>query len=147
MTASQLRLRLALRFCATSENLCSVAVGAPRCPGDRFQAGNLSTLISAEGSQALLARALHLARVQFSYLHGVRAGRAPEACLEGLAQRLHELEPGQANEAVTALLGTFLDLLIGFIGEDLSRRLVREVWPDLPLCWVAWSHTALEAKP
>ena len=30
-------------------------------------------------------------------------------------------------------MGLLLDLLVGFIGEDLTLRLVREAWPDLPL--------------
>jgi hypothetical protein len=90
----------------------------------------LSRSVSAAGSQAMVSRALHLTRAEFPFLEGVCAGTPPEACFEGLIERVHNVEAG---EALVALLGTLLDLLVGFIGEDLTMRLVREVWPELPL--------------
>jgi hypothetical protein len=92
----------------------------------------LARLVSPAGSQAILSRALHLARADFPFLEGVLAGRPPEACLEGLDERLHTVETRDASGALLAVLGAMLDLLVGFIGEDLTVRLVREVWPDLP---------------
>jgi hypothetical protein len=46
---------------------------------------------------------------------------------------VHDVEAGEAGKGLLAVLGTLLDLLVKFIGEDLTVRLVREVWPDLPL--------------
>jgi hypothetical protein len=92
----------------------------------------LSRLVSPAGAQAILSRALHLARREFPFLEGVVAGQPPELCLEGLDERLHGVKSSDASAGVLALLGAMLDLLVGFIGEDLTVRLVREVWPDLP---------------
>jgi hypothetical protein len=93
----------------------------------------LSQLISRTGSQALLSRVLHLTQVEFPFLEGVRAGRAPEACLVGLREHAHGVDPDEAAMAMLAVLGTLLDLLVGFIGEDLTFRVVQEVWLDVPL--------------
>ncbi len=32
-----------------------------------------------------------------------------------------------------ALLGTLIALLVSFIGEDLTFRVLRDVWPELPM--------------
>jgi hypothetical protein len=93
----------------------------------------LSQLISRTGSQALLSRVLRLTQVEFPFLEGVRAGSAPEACLVGLRERAHGVDPVEAARAMLAVLGTLLDVLVGFIGEDLIFRVVQEVWLDLPL--------------
>ena len=60
------------------------------------------------------------------------AGLPLETCLVGLDERLHGVKTSDASAGLLALLGAMLDLLVGFIGEDLTVRLVREVWPDLP---------------
>jgi hypothetical protein len=97
----------------------------------------LSSLVSPAASQALLSRALHLARAEFPFLDGVRADTSPETCFEGLGERAHQVEADEAGKGLLAvlriLLDLLLDLLVGFIGEDLTLHLVREVWPDLPL--------------
>jgi len=93
----------------------------------------LSRLVSPAGSQAILSRALHLARADFSFLEQVRAGITPETCFEELAEHINDVEDGEARQGLLAVLGILLDLLVAFIGEDLTVRLVREVWPDLPL--------------
>jgi hypothetical protein len=93
----------------------------------------LSRLVSPTGSQAILSRALHLARAEFAFLEGVRVGTPPEACLVGLGGRVSNNDAGEAARGLLAVLGLLLDLLVGFIGGDLTFRLVREVWPDLPL--------------
>jgi hypothetical protein len=90
-------------------------------------------LVSPAGAQAILSRALSLARAEFAFLEGVRAGAAPEACFEGLRERMDDVQLVEANNALFAVLSALLDLLVTFIGEDLTLRLVREVWPDLPL--------------
>lgn len=91
----------------------------------------LARLVSPGGAQAIWARALHLARREFPFLTGVRAD--PDACFDGLAEHLRGVEPAAADAALQAVLGRVLDLLVGFIGEDLTLHLVREVWPDMPL--------------
>jgi hypothetical protein len=94
---------------------------------------HLSKWVSPVGSHAILSSALNRARAEFPFLEGVHAGTALEACLEGLREQLHDVEAGEASKGVLAVVAALLDLVVGFIGEDLSLRLVREVWPDLPL--------------
>ena len=93
----------------------------------------LSRLVSPDGSQAIVSRALHLARAEFPFLDGVRGGTAPEACFEGLDARVQQVGPAEAGKGVQAVLGALLDLLVGLLGEDLTLGLVRDVWPDLPM--------------
>jgi hypothetical protein len=86
----------------------------------------LSTLAGATGFHALLGRALTLAKAQDPHFAGVRL--QPDGSLDGLSE-LCNTEDGQAGEALIAQL---LGLLDAFIGQDLTLRLVLDVWPDLP---------------
>jgi hypothetical protein len=95
-------------------------------------APGVSRLVSPAGFQAILSRALHIARAEFPCLKGVRAGIAPATCLEGMSEHVHDIDTGEAVKELLAVLGTLIDLLVRFIGEDLTLRLVREVWPELP---------------
>jgi hypothetical protein len=80
----------------------------------------------------MLTRALHLARAQYPFLEGVRAGKAPDAYLQGLEESSRGVDAETANQGLLAVLGTLLDLLIRFIGEELTFRLLAEVWTDVP---------------
>jgi hypothetical protein len=93
----------------------------------------LAQLITAAGYQALLTRALHLARRDFSVLEGVRVGATTDLCFDGLAALLDGVEPATMRDALTAILAGVIGLLATFIGDDLALRLVRDVWPEIPL--------------
>lgn len=93
----------------------------------------LAQLVTMAGSHALLARALHLARVEFPFLEGVRPCPPPEFCLEGVRERVRGVEPTMAQHGLASILASLIGLLVTFIGEDLALRLVRDVWPDVPL--------------
>ncbi len=92
----------------------------------------LSRWVSPAGSQAILGRALHLGRVEFPFLEGVRAGRPPEACFLGLDERAHDIEASTVGHGLLLVLRIQLGLLVGFIGEDLTVRLLSEARLDLP---------------
>jgi hypothetical protein len=92
----------------------------------------LGQSVSAAGSQALVARALHLARAEFPFLEGVSAGATPEECFAGLRKRVLSFEVSEVRTGLVAVLGILLDLLVGFVGAGLTWRMVRDVWPDLP---------------
>lgn len=115
----------------TVEEFRLVSAAAERVCQQLFRP--LSRLVSAAGSEAMLSRALHLARVEFPFLEGVRAGQGPPACLEGLSERLRLVDADEAGRAMVAVVRILLDLLAVFIGEELTLRLVREGWPDLPI--------------
>jgi hypothetical protein len=52
-----------------------------------------------------------------------------EGVLEGLEEMRAELSPEAILEGRVVLLAEMLGLLVAFIGESLSLRLVREIWP------------------
>jgi hypothetical protein len=93
----------------------------------------LAQLITPVGSEALLGRALQLSRVEFPFLDGVHAMRNTDPLIERLGQAAASVKPSQAHEGFVVVLGTLLALLVSFIGENLTLRVLREVWPELPM--------------
>jgi len=108
---------------------------------------HLSKRIGQEGFRVLLARALSLTTAVFPYLSAVRVGA--DGALVGLrgaidcgsqeardnGTRNNGTRDGRTQEdtaeAATALIAQFLGLLIVFIGEDLTLRMLDAVWPGL----------------
>jgi hypothetical protein len=86
----------------------------------------LSTLAGTTGFRALLGRALTLAKAQDPHLTGTRV--QPDGSLVGLSELRNKEEDGPAG---LALIAQLLGLLDAFIGQDLTLRLVADVWPDL----------------
>jgi hypothetical protein len=92
---------------------------------------NLATFMGNAGFSALLSRALALARAEVSWLSAMQV--KADGALEGV-EKLHvQLDPDELFEGRVVLLAQLLGLLVAFIGEDLTVRLVREVWPKVPL--------------
>src|ERR1019366_1146674 len=87
---------------------------------------SISTLAGNSGWLALLSRALTLAKAQVPELGPVQV--RTDGSLEGL----NELRANQAPEAGALIITQLLGLLGLLIGEYLTRRLVADVWPDLP---------------
>lgn len=92
---------------------------------------SLATLMGNEGFRALLARALVMAKSEVPWLREVRV--AADGSLEGLEEHHSQLDPDEFFEGKIVLLAQLLGLLVAFIGEDLTLRLVRDVWPKVPL--------------
>lgn len=82
----------------------------------------LTTLVGVGGFRSLLARALTLAK-KGSPLLG-----AWEVKSDGSLQGLN----GEAAQSDAVLIAQLIGLLITFIGESLTLRLLHDVWPDLP---------------
>ena len=82
----------------------------------------LVALTGTAGFSSLLARSLTLAKRESPALTAVEV--QPDGSLKGLK--------GEAAEAHPILVGYLLSLLITFIGETLTMRLVHDAWPDLP---------------
>lgn len=80
----------------------------------------LSKLVGETGSRALLARALTLAKREAEVLSPVKV--TDEGALEGWN--------GKADSASTVLVGHLLGLVVTFLGEALTLRLLHDVWPD-----------------
>jgi hypothetical protein len=88
-------------------------------------------LMGNAGFRALLARALVLAGDEVSWLRAVHV--KSNGALEGWA----EIQPPLSADTFLAgrieLVAQMLGLLVAFIGENLTLRLVHEVWPKMPL--------------
>lgn len=104
---------------------------------DKLRA-HLSKRIGQEGFRTLLARALILSTAPFPHLSAVRVGTDGSliglraAIGRGLGEtRGSETREDTAVEGAVALVAHLLALLITFIGEDLTRRLLSTVWPEL----------------
>jgi hypothetical protein len=89
----------------------------------------LATLMGNAGFRALLSRALALANAEVSWLRAVHVNTG--GSFEGLDKLGAQVDPDEIFEGCVVLLAQLLGLLVAFIGEDLTLRLVREVWLKL----------------
>ncbi|HEX9095255.1 MAG TPA: hypothetical protein VF990_04040 [Candidatus Dormibacteraeota bacterium] len=87
----------------------------------------ITRFAGADGFTALLRRALALARAEVPALHGIT--QKADGSLEGLEQLAADARD-VAIDAAVAITAHLLGLLVTFIGEPLTVRLVREAWPD-----------------
>ena len=89
---------------------------------------HLIRLTGVDGFRSLLSRALTLAKAEVPSLNMVHV--RPDGSLEGFGGIEQSQEAGAAGQAGITLVARLLDLLVTFIGESLTLRLVREKWPD-----------------
>ncbi len=105
---------------------------------DKLRA-HLSQRIGQEGFRTLLARALTLTTPRFPRLKAVRV--EADGSLSGLRRAADaspqeaqdDVTPQEAVEGTTALAAHLIELLITFIGEDLTLRVLSTVSPTLSL--------------
>jgi hypothetical protein len=92
---------------------------------------HLATLMGNVGFSAILSRALVLANAEIPWLRAVHV--KADGSFEGLDELGMQVGPAEIFEGRVVLVAQLLGLLVAFIGESLTLRLVREVWPKLPL--------------
>jgi hypothetical protein len=92
---------------------------------------HLATLMGKVGFRALLSRALVLTNAEVPWLRALHVNA--DGSLEGLDELDAQVDPKEIFEGRVVLLAQLLGLLVAFIGENLTLRLVREVWPKLSL--------------
>lgn len=85
---------------------------------------HLATLMGNIGFKALLSRALALAAAENPSLLSLHIKA------DGSFERAEAAVAVTAPEGGAALVVQLLGLLATFIGEDLTLRLVRDVWPE-----------------
>ena len=91
---------------------------------------HLAKFVGIAGFHSLLARSLVLAKPKAHWLLSVRVGS------DGTLEEFHGGDPPSdalVADGCTALLTQFLALLVTFIGESLTLRLVQEIWPTVRL--------------
>ena len=91
---------------------------------------SLARFAGPDGFASLLRRALVLARAEVPALQSVEA--KADGSVEGFERVAAEMGDGGADAAV-AIIAHLLGLLVTFVGESLTLRLVRDAWPDVPL--------------
>jgi hypothetical protein len=92
---------------------------------------HLATLTGRGGFHALLSRALAMARGEVDWLSTV--GLTEEGALSVSDEGVTKVDAKALAEGSMVLVAQLLGLLVAFIGEKLALRIVREIWPKLPL--------------
>ena len=90
----------------------------------------LTRFAGPEGFASLLRRSLALARADSPALEAVTFN--PGGSLDGLEGLASDTRDG-GPEAVVGIVAHLLGLLVTFIGEPLTLRIVREAWPEARL--------------
>ena len=124
----QLALRALAQRAGSAAGAAALAAAAQCAYDDLAQVS--APLIGQVGVDALTGRTLYLAQRKYPWL--VHA-REPEQWKGPFAQIVFCLErqdPAVATEAAGAVLTIFTGLLVTFIGEPLTARLLRQAWPD-----------------
>ena len=88
----------------------------------------LCALAGVAGFRSLLSRALMLARAEAPSLSVVEV--AADGSLKGLDELEPQIDKEQARDRGTILIAQLIGLLLTFIGEGLTLRLVQDVWPE-----------------
>ena len=91
----------------------------------------LAALMGNVGFRALISRALALSNAEIPWLRPVHV--KADGSFEGLDELGAQVGPDEIFEGRVVLLAQLLGLLVTFIGELLTLRLVRDVWPKLSL--------------
>ena len=124
----QIAHRLMTQQVGTSRDSDSVASAAVTVY--RQLLDSLSPLLGELGSAALLRRSLRLTETAFPCYTEVRRAES-DGLLQAVGVCLRRQSPDIASEASVALLATYLELLATLIGEQLTRQLLQEAWPEL----------------
>ena len=88
----------------------------------------LCSLAGIAGFRSLLSRALALAKAQAPSLISVQI--AADGSLKGLDEHGQEEDKEMSKEGGAILITQLLGLLLLFIGEGVTLRLVQDVWPE-----------------
>jgi hypothetical protein len=87
----------------------------------------LSAVAGVKGFRSLLSRARVLAQAEAPLLEGMLIN--PDGSFEYSPAMEERLATKEAAKAGAALAGELLGLLVTFIGEGLTLRLVHDIWP------------------
>jgi hypothetical protein len=88
----------------------------------------LCSLAGVAGFRSLLTRALALARVEAPSLSAVQVGA--DGSLKGLEDLALQEDKDLSKAEGAILIAQLLGLLLTFVGEGITLRLVQSVWPE-----------------
>ena len=120
------RRLLAVEAASQAESLPHVHDATRVCEKLRV---SLTRFAGADGFTSLMRRALALARAEVPALHRVQI--TAEGSVEGLDELAADAREG--GEAAAAITTHLLGLLVTFVGERITLKLVHDAWPDASL--------------
>ena len=98
----------------------------------------LATLMGSTGFHALLSRALAVANADDARLRTVHV--KADGSLGGFDGPEVPVDPEEMAEASIVLVSHLMGLLVAFVGENLTVRIVRDLWPKVPLTEVQFDR-------
>jgi hypothetical protein len=119
-------VRVLRRRAAPNADVASVAATARAVYDDL--ASVLVPLIGQLGFDAVTSRALHLAAQEYPPVNAVALDQT--GAFAAVTAWLMQRDSGAAIDAAATILSTVAQLLVTFIGEPLTMRLLRKGWPD-----------------
>jgi hypothetical protein len=124
----QLALKVLAQHAGSAAGAEAIAAAARRAYDDLARVS--APLIGQIGVEALTGRALHLAQREYPWLAQTREPEHAEEPFAQVIACLMRQDPAVAIEAAGAVFATLTGLLVTFIGEPLTARLLRQAWPD-----------------
>jgi hypothetical protein len=91
----------------------------------------LGTFTGSKGICELVSCALPRARAEIPWLGAVHV--KADGALEGLEELGAKHNRDELFEGGIVMVAQLLGLLVAFIGQSLTLRFLREVWPEVPL--------------
>ena len=124
----QLALKVLAQRAGSAAGAGALAAAAQRAYDDLAEVS--APLIGQVGVDALTGRTLYLAQRQYPWLVHTREPDQWKGPFAQIVFCLERQDPAVATEAAGAVLTTLTGLLVTFIGEPLTARLLRKAWPD-----------------
>jgi hypothetical protein len=124
----QLALKALAQRAGQAGGAGALAAAAQRAYEDLVRVS--APLIGNVGVNALTGRTLFLAQRRYPWLVHTREPAQWSGPFDQIVFCLERQDPAIATEAAGAVLTTLTGLLVTFIGEPLTARLLREAWPD-----------------
>ena len=123
----QLALNILAHHVGSASSAEALAAAAQRAYDDLARVS--APLIGQLGIDALTGRALHLAQQEYPWLLETPGPERAEGPFAQVVFCLERQDPAVATQAAGAVFATFTGLLVTFIGEPLTARLLRTAWP------------------
>jgi hypothetical protein len=92
---------------------------------------HLGTLMGKAGYRAVLSRAVAVASREVPWMAALEVNGT--GALEGWDRPEAQVSPEELTASGVLLVAQLLGLLVAFIGDNLTLRLVRDIWPTLSL--------------
>ena len=127
------RLKVFARRLVVHETAATKSAGAQKSAAFRVcekLRQPLSRLAGVAGFRSLLSRALALTNDEARWMKAIQV--KADGSLEGLEEAQAQLSETEIAEGEVVLIAQLIGLLVTFIGEELTLRLVQESLPDAP---------------